>query len=45
MSNYSIREQAINMLMAELRKGERSASSPKDWIPQEDVFAELGVVE
>ena len=42
-SKEAIREQAINMLMTELRRGELSAENPEDWIPAEDMFAEFGV--
>ncbi len=42
-SKEAIREQAVNMLMAELRKGELSAADPKSWISEEDMFAEFGV--
>ena len=44
-SKEAIREQAINMLMAELRKGEESAANPKDWISQEEMLAEFDVAE
>ena len=42
-SKDAIREQAINMLMTELRKGELSAANPQDWISEEDMLAEFGV--
>ena len=42
-SKEIVREQAINLLMAELQKGELSAQNREDWISQEDILAELGI--
>ena len=42
-SREAIREQAINVLMAELRKGELSAADPKSWISEKAMLAEFGV--
>ena len=44
-SKEAVREQAINMLMAELRKGELSAKNREDWVSQEDILAEFGINE
>ncbi len=41
-SKDAIREQAINLLMSQLRKGELSAADPKDWISEDDMLAEFG---
>ena len=38
-----IREQAINLLMTELRKGELSAANSEDWISEKEILAEFGV--
>ena len=38
-----LREQAIALLMAELKAGENSAKSESDWISEEDMLAEFGV--
>ncbi|MBQ6421157.1 MAG: phosphatase [Clostridia bacterium] len=38
-----IREQAIGILMAELRKGELSAANSEDWISEKEILAEFGV--
>ena len=40
-----LREQAIALLMAELKAGEDSAKSESDWISEEDMLAEFGVSE
>lgn len=37
------REQAIAMLMAEIKKGEDSVKSESDWISSEEIFKEFGV--
>ncbi|MBR0509447.1 MAG: phosphatase [Clostridia bacterium] len=42
-SKDAIREQAIGILMAELRKGELSASNSEDWIPEKEILAKFGV--
>jgi len=42
-SSQALRQQAITMLMQELKKGEDSAKSEDDWISEEDLAAELGV--
>jgi len=42
-SKEAIREQAVNLLMAELQKGELSASNRNDWISHEALLAEFGV--
>ena len=38
-----LREQAIALLMAELKAGEDSAKSESDWISEEDMLAEFGL--
>ena len=40
-----LREQAIALLMAELKAGEDSVKSESDWISEEDMLAEFGVSE
>lgn len=42
-SQEALREQAICMLMNELRKGTESVKSEKDWISEEEMLAEFGV--
>ena len=42
-SKEALRQQAIVMLMQELKKGEDSVKSEADWISEEDVAAEFGV--
>ena len=42
-SKEAIKQQAINILMAELKKGEDSVLSEDDYISQEDVIKEFGV--
>ena len=42
-SKEALRQQAIVMLMQELKKGEDSAKSEADWISEEDVAAEFRV--
>lgn len=37
------REQAVSMLMEELKKGEDSAMSQDDWISEETVLKKFGV--
>ena len=39
----SVREHAIDKLMAELEKGEQAIANPNDWISQEDLLDELGM--
>lgn len=39
----ALRQQAITMLMQELKKGEDSVKSEADWISEEDVAAEFRV--
>lgn len=40
-SKEMIREQAINILMSELKKGEDSVKDESDWILEEDFLAEF----
>lgn len=42
-SQEALREQAVCMLMNELRKGTESVKSEKDWISEEEMLAEFGV--
>ena len=42
-SKEALRQQAITMLMQELKKGEDSVKSETDWISEEDLAAEFGV--
>ena len=42
-SKEALKEQAIAILMAEIKKGEASVKSKKDWISEEDILAEFGV--
>ena len=42
-SKEALRQQAITMLMQELKKGEDSVESETDWISEEDLAAEFGV--
>ena len=42
-SKEALRQQAITMLMQELKKGEESAKTEADWISEEDLAAEFGV--
>ena len=42
-SKEALRQQAITMLMQELKKGEDSVKSEADWISEEDLAAEFGV--
>lgn len=41
-SKEALREQAIAILMTELRKGESSVKTENDWISEEDILAEIG---
>lgn len=41
-SKEALREQAIAILMTELRKGESSVKTENDWISEEDILAEFG---
>lgn len=42
-SKEAIREQAIALLLAEIRTGEESVKSEADWILEEDMLSEFGV--
>lgn len=44
-SKEAIKEQAIAILMRELKKGKSSVKSENDWISEEDILAEFGVDE
>lgn len=39
----ALKEQALTLLMAELRAGEDSVKSDADWISEEDIISEFGV--
>lgn len=39
----ALKEQALTLLMAELRAGEDSVKSDVDWISEEDIISEFGV--
>ena len=41
-SKEALREQAVALLMTELRKGEDSVHSQSDWISEEAMLAEFG---
>ena len=41
-SKEALREQAITLLMAELKKGEDSVRSDADWVSEEEMLAEFG---
>ena len=41
-SKAALREQAIALLMTELKKGEDSVRSDTDWISEEEMLAEFG---
>lgn len=41
-SKEALREQAITLLMAELKKGEDSVRSDDDWVSEEEMLAEFG---
>lgn len=43
-SDKVLREQAITLLLAELKAGEDSASSESDWITEEEMITELGAM-
>ncbi|MDO5422687.1 MAG: type II toxin-antitoxin system RelB/DinJ family antitoxin [Eubacteriales bacterium] len=42
-SQEALREQAVSILMKELKNGENSVKSDKDWISEEEMLAEFGV--
>lgn len=42
-SKEAIKEQAVAILMNELKKGESSVKTEKDWISEEDILSEFGV--
>lgn len=42
-SKEAIKEQAIAILMNELKKGEDSVKSENDWISEEDIFSEFRI--
>lgn len=42
-SRDAIKEQAITLLMKELKRGDDSVKSESDWVSEEDVLSELGV--
>lgn len=42
-SREAIKEQAVTLLMKELKKGEDSVKAESDWISEEDLLSELGV--
>lgn len=41
-SKEAIRQQAISILMNEIKKGENSVKSADDWISEEDILNEFG---
>lgn len=41
-SKEALREQAVSLLMSELKKGENSVHSDADWISEEEMLAEFG---
>lgn len=41
-SKEALREQAIAILMSELKKGKDSVKSDKAWISEKDILAEFG---
>ena len=41
-SKEALREQAITLLMAELKKGEDSVRSDADWVSEEEMLVEFG---
>lgn len=43
-SKEALREQAIAQLMLELKKGEDSVQSEADWVSEEELLHEFGVV-
>lgn len=42
-SREAIKEQAVTLLMKELKKGEDSVKTESDWISEENLLLELGV--
>lgn len=42
-SKEALKEQAIAILMTELKKGEDSVRTSEDWISEENILAEFGV--
>lgn len=40
-SKEALRQQAVQLLMAELKKGEDSVSSDSDWVTEEELLAEF----
>ncbi len=42
-SKELLKEQAIALLMTELKKGEDSVKNDEDWISEKDILAEFGV--
>ena len=42
-SREAIKEQAVAILMKELKKGETSVKSEADWISEEQLISELGI--
>ena len=41
-SKEALREQAVTLLMAELKKGENSVRIDADWVSEEEMLAEFG---
>ena len=41
-SKEAIRQQAISVLMSEIKKGEDSVKNEKDWVSEEDILSEFG---
>ena len=41
-SREALREQAVTLLMAELKKGENSVRIDADWVSEEELLAEFG---
>ncbi len=42
-SKEALKEQAVAILMSELKKGEDSIKTDADWISEEDILSEFGV--
>lgn len=42
-SKEAMKEQAIAMLMGEIKKGESSVKTDNDWISEKDILSEFGV--
>lgn len=42
-SKEAMKEQAIAMLMSEIKKGESSVKTDNDWISEKDILSEFGV--